>query len=168
MLDLRKIRNNPEEIKKALQNRGEDFKDSVIDEVIALDEQRRSILVEVEVLKNKRNKVSSEIPKLKKAGEDVTSIMAEMRELGDKIKEEDLKVAEINEKIEYIMLRMPNIPNPLVPEGATDEDNIEIKKWALQEHGLKDRKTLEHLKRILLTFKAILLKTHTNISFPFN
>ena len=129
MLDLKRIRSNPEEIKKALLNRGEDFKESTIDEIVKLDEQRRRILVEVEVLKSKRNQVSSEIPKLKKAGEDVTSIMAEMRELGDKIKEEDLKVAEINEKIEYIMLRMPNIPNPLVPEGDTDEDNVEIKKW---------------------------------------
>lgn len=129
MLDLRKIRNNPEEIKKALQNRGEDFKDSVIDEVIALDEERRSILVEVEKLKSRRNQVSAEIPKLKKAGEDVQPIMAEMRELGDEIKNYDTKVAELDEKIEYIMLRMPNIPNPQVPEGDTDEDNIEIKVW---------------------------------------
>jgi len=129
MLDLRKIRNNPEEIKKALQNRGEDFKDSVIDEVIALDEERRSILVEVEKLKSRRNQVSAEIPKLKKAGEDVQPIMAEMRELGDEIKNYDTKVSELDEKIEYIMLRMPNIPNPQVPEGDTDEDNIEIKVW---------------------------------------
>lgn len=129
MLDLRKIRNNPEEIKKALQNRGEDFKDSVIDEVIALDEERRSILVEVEKLKSRRNQVSAEIPKLKKAGEDVQPIMAEMRELGDEIKNYDTKVAELDEKIEYIMLRMPNIPNPQVPEGDTDEDNVEIKVW---------------------------------------
>ena len=129
MLDLKRIRNNPEEIKKALKNRGEDFSESTIDEIISLDEQRRNILVEVERLKNKRNQVSSEIPKLKKAGEDVAPIMAEMRELGDEIKEHDTKLAEINSKIEFIMLRMPNIPNPQVPEGDTDEDNIEIKKW---------------------------------------
>ena len=129
MLDLKRIRNNPEEIKKLLSNRGEDFKESTIDEIIALDEERRNILVEVENLKSKRNQVSSEIPKLKKAGEDVTAIMAEMRELGDKIKGYDSRLAEVDEKIEYIMLRMPNIPNPQVPEGETDEDNIEIKRW---------------------------------------
>lgn len=129
MLDLKRIRNNPEEIKKLLSNRGEDFQESTIDEIIALDEERRNILVEVENLKSKRNQVSSEIPKLKKAGEDVTAIMAEMRELGDKIKGYDARLSEVDEKIEYIMLRMPNIPNPQVPEGETDEDNIEIKRW---------------------------------------
>ena len=129
MLDLKKIRNNPKEIKKALSNRGEDFDVSVIDEIIGLDEKRRAILVEVEALKSKRNQVSAEIPKKKKAGEDVSSIMAEMRELGDEIKEHDIKVSEIDEKINYIMLRIPNIPNPQVPDGETDADNIEIKRW---------------------------------------
>ncbi|GIM29388.1 serine--tRNA ligase [Clostridium polyendosporum] len=129
MLDLKRIRTNTEEIKAALLNRGEDFNVSVIDEVIALDEERRSILVEVEALKSKRNQVSAEIPKRKKAGEDVTPIMEEMRTLGDKIKEDDAKVSEIDEKINYIMLRIPNIPNPAVPDGDTDEDNVEIKRW---------------------------------------
>ncbi len=129
MLDLKKLRSNTEEVKKALSNRGEDFDVNVIDEVIALDEERRKILVDVEALKKQRNEVSAEIPKRKKAGEDVTEVMAEMREIGDKIKADDAKVAELNDKINYIMLRIPNIPNPAVTEGETDEDNVEIKRW---------------------------------------
>ncbi|EOU1754502.1 serine--tRNA ligase [Clostridium perfringens] len=129
MLDLKKLRSNTEEVKKALSNRGEDFDVNFIDEVIALDEERRKILVDVEALKKQRNEVSAEIPKRKKAGEDVTEVMAEMREIGDKIKADDAKVAELNDKINYIMLRIPNIPNPAVPEGETDEDNVEIKRW---------------------------------------
>ena len=129
MLDLKKLRSNTEEVKKALSNRGEDFDVNVIDEVIALDEERRKILVDVEALKKQRNEVSAEIPKRQKAGEDVTEVMAEMREIGDKIKADDAKVAELNDKINYIMLRIPNIPNPAVPEGETDEDNVEIKRW---------------------------------------
>ena len=129
MLDLKRIRTNPEEIKKSLSNRGEDFDVSVIDEVVALDEERRKILVEVEALKGRRNQVSSEIPKLKKAGEDVTPIMAEMKTLGEEIKGHDIQLSEIDDKIEYIMLRIPNIPNPSVPEGESDEDNVEIKRW---------------------------------------
>ncbi|MGU8453703.1 serine--tRNA ligase [Clostridium perfringens] len=129
MLDLKKLRSNTEEVKKALSNRGEDFDVNVIDEVIALDEERRKILVDVEALKKQRNEVSAEIPKRKKAGEDVTEVMAEMREIGDKIKADDAKVSELNDKINYIMLRIPNIPNPAVPEGETDEDNVEIKRW---------------------------------------
>lgn len=129
MLDLKRIRNNPEEIKALLANRGEDFDVTCIDEVVALDEKRRAILVDVEALKSKRNQVSAEIPKRKKAGEDVTAVMAEMRAIGDKIKADDAKVSEIDEKINYIMLRIPNIPNPQVPDGETDEDNVEIKVW---------------------------------------
>jgi seryl-tRNA synthetase len=129
VLDLKRIRTNPEEIKKALTNRGEDFDISVIDELIDLDEERRKILVKVEALKSKRNQVSAEIPKKKKAGEDVTAVMAEMRELGDEIKEFDVKTNEIDEKIKYIMLRIPNIPHPSVPEGESDEDNVQIKTW---------------------------------------
>ena len=130
MLDLKRIRNNKEEIKEILNNRGEKFDVSVIDEVISLDEKRRNILVEVEALKGRRNKVSSEIPKLKKQGEDIEPIKAEMKKLSEEIKGFDLNLSEISEKIEYIMLRIPNIPNPQVPDGETDEDNVEIRHWA--------------------------------------
>ncbi|MEQ8197032.1 MAG: serine--tRNA ligase [Clostridiaceae bacterium] len=132
MLDLKRIRNNPEEIKKALADRGEDFDVSVIDEIVNLDEERRKILVEVETLKSKRNSVSAEIPKLKKAGEDVAPIMKEMKEIGETIKNLDSRISEIDEKLQYIMYRIPNIPNPQVPDGKTDEDNVEIKRWGEQ------------------------------------
>ena len=129
MLDLKRIRNNPEEIKAALNDRGEGFDITIIDRVIELDEKRRSILVEVENLKSKRNEESAKIPKLKKAGENVDGIMAEMKELADKIKGLDEELAKIDEEIEYIMLRIPNIPNPNVPNGSTDEDNEEVRRW---------------------------------------
>lgn len=129
MLDLKMLRSNTEEVKAAMQNRGEDFDASQIDEVITLDEEKRGILVKVEELKAKRNQESKKVPQLKKAGEDVTAIMEDMRKIGDEIKAYDDKVSEINDKINYIMLRIPNIPNPQVPEGGSDEDNLEIKRW---------------------------------------
>lgn len=129
MLDLKKIRNSPDEIKKVLQNRGEEFDPAVIDEILSLDDNRRKILVNVETLKNKRNTDSAEIPKLKKAGENVDNLFKEMKELSDKIKEYDVSLSKTDERLKYIMLRIPNIPNPMVPEGKTDEDNVEIRKW---------------------------------------
>ena len=129
MLDLKRIRNNKEEIKKALNDRGENFDVSVIDEVIKLDKRRRDILIEVEELKKKRNTDSIKIPMYKKEGKDVTEIMTEMKLLSDKIKEFDIELNEIDEKIKYIMLRIPNIPHPEVPTGETDEDNVEVKKF---------------------------------------
>lgn len=129
MLDLRRIRNNPEEFKKVMEGRGEDFDSNLIDDVVALDERRREILVEVEQLKNKRNNESSQIGKLKKEGKDISGLMNDMKLLADKIKEHDVELSEVDEKIKYIMLRIPNVPNPSVPDGKTDEDNVEIRKW---------------------------------------
>ncbi|KEH95641.1 serine--tRNA ligase [Clostridium massiliodielmoense] len=129
MLDLKRIRNNPEEIKKIMQNRGEDFDNKLIDDVVALDERRRQILVEVEKLKSKRNSESSQIGKLKKEGKDTSAIMADMKKLSDDIKAFDVELNEVDEKIKYIMLRIPNIPNPNVPDGETDADNVQIRKW---------------------------------------
>ncbi|MBM7872245.1 seryl-tRNA synthetase [Clostridium pascui] len=129
MLDLKRIRNNPEEIKSALANRGEDFDVTTIDRIVELDERRRQILVEVENLKNTRNQESAKVPKLKKEGKDVAEIMAEMKKLGEEIKGHDEELSKIDEELEYIMLRIPNIPNPAVPDGKSDEDNIEIRRW---------------------------------------
>ena len=129
MLDLKRIRNNPEEVKRLMKGRGEDFDSKSIDELLELDERRRQILVEVEQLKNKRNNESAQIGKLKKEGKDVSGVMAEMKELSDKIKEHDVELSEVDEKIKYILLRIPNIPNPNVPDGESDEDNVEIRKW---------------------------------------
>ncbi|MDU6879125.1 serine--tRNA ligase [Clostridium tepidum] len=130
MLDLKRIRNNSNEIKKALSNRGEKFDINIIDQVLKLDEERRNILGKVEILKNKKNQVSPKVPKLKKEGKDVSHIVAEMKKLSDEIKNFDAILSQIDEKIQYIMLRIPNIPNPKVPDGETDEDNVEIRKWS--------------------------------------
>ncbi|ENK1245187.1 serine--tRNA ligase [Clostridium botulinum] len=130
MLDLKRIRNNSNEIKKALSNRGEKFDINIIDQVLKLDEERRNILSKVEILKNKKNQVSPKIPKLKKEGKDVSNIVDEMKNLSDEIKGFDATLSQIDEKIQYIMLRIPNIPNPQVPDGETDEDNVEIRKWS--------------------------------------
>ncbi|NLM34369.1 MAG: serine--tRNA ligase [Clostridiales bacterium] len=129
MLDIKRIRTNPDEVKKAMLGRSADFNVSLIDEVVNLDEKRRQILVEVEGLKSKRNQVSAEIPKLKKAGQDVQPIMAEMKKIGEDIKAMDAEVSEIDEKIKNIILRIPNIPNENVPDGASDADNLEVRRW---------------------------------------
>lgn len=128
MLDIRRIRSNPEEIKRRMANRGESVDVNDIDKVVALDEERRETLVKVETLKSQRNQVSAEIPKMKKAGQDVAPVMAQMKILGDSVKEMDARVKEIDEAIDFIMMRLPNIPHEDVPEGDTDADNVEVKR----------------------------------------
>lgn len=126
MLDIKLLRNNFEEVEKALSTRNEEFDLSKFKD---LDEKRRELLAEVEGLKAKQNAVSKQIPAMKKAGEDTTSVMAEMKEISDKVKELNGKVSEAEEELNNYMLTLPNIPNPTVPEGNTDEDNVEIRKF---------------------------------------
>ena len=87
MLDLKRIRANPEAVKEAMKIRGESLDLSSIDRVVELDEKRRCILTEVEVMKSKRNSDSQEIAKLKKSNQNADALMSEMKDLGDKIKE---------------------------------------------------------------------------------
>lgn len=126
MLDIKLIRQEPDKVKAALARRKEEDK---IDELLSLDQRRRDVLYEAEQLKSKQNAVSKEIPKIKKEGGDVAPIFAEMKELSEKIKGHDAELRELDEAIHALMLRIPNIPNPTVPDGDTDEDNVEIRRF---------------------------------------
>lgn len=126
MLDIKLIRQEPDKVKAALARRKEEDK---IDELLSLDQRRRDVLYEAEQLKSKQNAVSKEIPKIKKEGGDIAPIFAEMKELSEKIKGHDAELRELDEAIHALMLRIPNIPNPTVPDGDTDEDNVEIRRF---------------------------------------
>lgn len=126
MLDIKRIREDFDGVKAAVERR--EKRDFGLDRVKALDEERRSVLAEVEAMKNKQNTASREVPKLKKEGKDTSALFAEMKELSNKIKELDGKVAEIEEELRETLLGVPNTPNPEVPEGNDDADNVEIRK----------------------------------------
>ncbi len=126
MLDLKLIRGETEKVKAALGRRKENVD---IDAVIAADDKRRALLVEVEGLKAKQNEVTKKIPAMKKAGEDTTAVFAEMKEISEKIKSLDAEVREVEDELNRMMLTIPNIPHDSVPDGDTDEDNIEIRKF---------------------------------------
>ena len=127
MLDIKLLRNSFEEVEKALANRNEDFDLSLFK---VLDDKRRALLQEVEVMKAEQNRVSKLIPQLKKEGKDTADLMAEMKELSAKIKEVDTQVAESDKALNDYMLTLPNIPNPAVPAGKSDEDNVEIRRFS--------------------------------------
>ncbi len=130
MLDVKRIRENLDEIKSLMARRGEgEFNPDDLDQVVELDDKRKEILKEVEVLKNKSNVESKKIPVMIKNGEKIDIIKAELKELSDEIKVLDGKLKEVEENLRYRLLRIPNVPNPDVPQGETDEDNVEIRKW---------------------------------------
>ncbi len=129
MLDLKRIRTDLQGVKDAMKIRGEDFDLSLLDKVVELDEKRRKMITEAETLKSKRNSDSQKIAKLKKKGDSAEELLAELKQLSDKVKEYDDKVANLDSEIYELMLTIPNIPNPTVPVGKSDADNLELRKW---------------------------------------
>ncbi len=127
MLDIKKIREDFEGVKAAVERRGKG--DFGIGEVAELDKKRREVLAKVEAMKNQQSVTSKQIPKMKKAGEDTTELMAEMKKLSQDIKTLDAEVSEIEENLRNGILNIPNTPHPSVPMGEDDSDNVEIRKW---------------------------------------
>lgn len=127
MLDIKRVKQNLEEIKVLMDIRGE--KDFSLDEVVALDDQRIALLQKVEVLKNKSNEESKLIPQYKKEGKDTTALMAELKKLSDEIGSLDTEVKAVEVELYNKMLQIPNVPNPDVPKGDTDEDNVPVRFW---------------------------------------
>ena len=126
MLDIKRIRNNPEEVEALLKRRNSELS---LDKVLELDKVRREKLVEAEDMKADQNIVSKQVPILKKEGKDVSGILQDMKELADKVKLLDGAIKEIDDKIEAELLNLPNTPNPDITVGASDEDNKEVRRW---------------------------------------
>ena len=127
MLDIKRIKKDKEQILKLMAKRGE--KDFSLDEVICLDDKRIALLQEVETLKNEQNTKSKQIPIYKKEGKDTVNLMQELKELSEKIKNLDEQVKSVEDELYMKMLCIPNVPNENVPQGTTDEDNIEVRKF---------------------------------------
>ncbi|MDO4903100.1 MAG: serine--tRNA ligase [Limosilactobacillus sp.] len=126
MLDIKKIRQDPEFFKEKLATRG--VKAEEIDEVIALDEKRRELLQQTEAMKAERNAASKKIGEAKKNGESAEDAVKETRELGDKIKELDVEVEENDKVLNDKMSRLPNVPNEGVPVSLTEDGAVEVRK----------------------------------------
>lgn len=128
MLDIKFIRSNPDLIKKAMKNRNANL-DSMVDEVIEIDAERRNLMGEMESEKARQNDVSKKIPQMKKEGKDTTEIMKEMKTLSEKISSLRIKISELEEKQRQILLSIPNVPNESVPVGKDDSENVEVRRW---------------------------------------
>ena len=127
MLDVKRVRENFEEVKAAVERRGQG--DFGIDNIIKYDKERRELLAEVETLKNRQSVAGKDIPKMKKAGEDTTELMAELKELADKIKVLDKQVSEAEANLREAQLNVPNTPAADVPTGDDDSQNVEVRKY---------------------------------------
>ena len=114
MLDIKRIRQNPEALVEAMRKRRN--KGADVTALLELDAKRREVMQEVEQLKAKRNEGSAKVPAMKKAG-------ARVKELDDQI-------AKMDEELQSMLMSVPNIPHESVPEGADDKANVEVRRWS--------------------------------------
>ncbi|WP_179394667.1 serine--tRNA ligase [Lacticaseibacillus absianus] len=127
MLDIKQLRQAPDWAKTKLAARG--VKPEEIDEVLALDEDRRAAIVKTEELKAQRNAVSGEIAQKKRNKENADEQIAAMRAVGQEISALDQQLATIEAKVQYILVRLPNFPADDVPMSMKEEDAREEYQW---------------------------------------
>lgn len=126
MLDLAFVRENPEKVKKAVKDKGEN---TDLERILQLDQKRREILREVEKLRHHRRLTSKEIGQLLQKGKDARTKIEGVRKLGEKIESLERKLKGINEELSNLLLTIPNIPHPDVPIGPDDSFNLKVKEW---------------------------------------
>lgn len=124
MLDIKLIREQSDFVKEALAKR--QMETGVIDEVLGLDEERRRLILDVESKKAERNAVSKEIGRMKAKEEREARITA-MRALGEQIASLDEQLKSVEDKLYDLVAGIPNIPDPDVPLGTDDKDNVVIR-----------------------------------------
>ena len=127
MLDIKLFRSEPDFVKEKVVKRG--MEESVVDDVLEFDDKRRQLIAQAEEMKAERNKVSGEIAQKKRNKEDADDAIAAMRKLGDEIKVLDDTLNQVDQELNDKLSRIPNVIQDDVPEGASDEDNVELKRW---------------------------------------
>ena len=121
MLDINKIRQNPEEVRRGLLKKIDNID---FTELLEWDKECRASIAEVESLKAKRNKVSADIPNLKKEGKDVSNLVEEMKKIGDDIKVLDDKVEAFQTKIREFLEVLPNPADDDVVDGDKEQNQV--------------------------------------------
>ena len=120
MLELKYIRQNLQDVQRAMAARGESAN---LEKFNVHDDQRRNILLEIERLRHRRNRVSEQIAEMKKAGQDAGDLMDDMREVSGRIKVLEKDLSESEAAVRQIIMGLPNIPHASVPVGRDESDN---------------------------------------------
>lgn len=126
MIDPRILRNEPETVANRLAVRGFQLD---VQEFQRLDEQRREIQLRTEELQAERNSRSKNIGMAKAKGEDIQPLLAEVSELGSDLDAAKQSLEEVQQQLNDFLAVIPNLPDPEVPEGKDEDDNVEIRRW---------------------------------------
>ncbi|AXJ12379.1 serine--tRNA ligase [Streptococcus pluranimalium] len=127
MLDIKRIRNDFDNVAEKLATRG--VAAETLTELKDLDAKRRQLLTKSEELKAERNLASDKIAQAKRNKEDASEQIAAMQKVSADIKAVDAELAEIDDKLTAIITILPNTPHDSVPVGADEEENLEVRRW---------------------------------------
>ena len=131
MLSIELIRRDPDLVRRAMESRGENSgENGPVDQILAMDAQRRQAVAQGDELRSRRNQVSRQVGQARSAGEEpAPEIIQEMREVGDEISRLEQEVKDLDERLAGIMLTLPNIPLDDVPQGLDETANVEVRQW---------------------------------------
>lgn len=126
MLDPKTLRAEPETLAALLKK-----KNYVLDieNINALDSRRRELQQETEKLQNERNVRSKSIGQAKASGQDIVPLLADVASLGDSLEANKTALANVQDELNDILMGIPNVPQPIVPEGKDENDNVEMHRW---------------------------------------
>ena len=141
MLDLKAIRDNPQDFDSAMARRGLDAQSPAI---LQLDEERRSVQTELQQLQQERNETSKEIGKIKSQGGDAQAAMDAVSALKTQMGELEEGERTLSESLNQHLAGLPNIMKDDVPDGADEDDNVEIKRWG--EPRVQKENAKEHFE----------------------
>jgi seryl-tRNA synthetase len=125
MLDIQQLRNELDTVVSRLASRGFALDTARFE---ALEQERKLVQTRTQDLQAKRNATSKQIGIAKSKGEDVSSIMAEVAGLGEQLKADEERLGLIQAELQQFLLNIPNLPHASVPQGKSEEDNVEVRK----------------------------------------
>ena len=141
MISIKELRKNKKAYKDSLMKRGEEFD---LENIIQIDSQIRAIKTSASAMRAQRNAASDSIGEAKKSGRDASEEILKTRQLGDKLKDLETELNGLELNLEKILQRIPNIPHESVPDGFTEADNVEIRKWGEKvEFNFKPKNHME-------------------------
>ncbi len=126
MLDPRLFRDDLENTAAQLARRGFELD---VEAIGRLESERKVLQVQTQEMQNERNKRSKAIGQAKAKGEDIQPLLDAVAELGDKLKQAEGRLSELQEELNGLLMGVPNLPDASVPDGKSEEDNVEIRRW---------------------------------------
>jgi seryl-tRNA synthetase len=128
VIDLKQLRQDPAGVRGALLRRLDPSVEQILERVLDTDRRRREVLARVEALKAERNQASEEVARLKRNKQPADELMARLKASGEEVKNLDFQVREIDAELDGLLLGIPNIPLPSIPDGD-GAGNREVRRW---------------------------------------